>query len=171
MAKRKRNSAQTNEPIEIKESHCVWSLADKSILIVYISSQQAKYDNRMNFDKTFWVTAAAEMAAKGTGVGAAKSPDACNQKWEWIHNMFKVINKIANSSRITHTCEKGGNITAESETIWADLLKSALPSQFLSHGLWLLVSGSETHPTTPGDAQTTWDVKADKAAGELHLAY
>ncbi|KAG0700361.1 hypothetical protein DFH29DRAFT_1001163 [Suillus ampliporus] len=64
----KRKYAQTDEPVEIKESHCVWFLADESILIAYISSQRAKGGNGMNFNKTFWVAAAAELAAKGTGV-------------------------------------------------------------------------------------------------------
>jgi hypothetical protein len=37
-------------------------------------------------------------------------------------------------------------------------------------GLWLLVNGSETRPKSDTDAQAKWDVKADKAAGELYLA-
>ena len=36
-------------------------------------------------------------------------------------------------------------------------------------GLWLLVNGTETRPKDP-DGATKWDVKADKAAGELYLA-
>ncbi|KAJ8583967.1 hypothetical protein M405DRAFT_827667 [Rhizopogon salebrosus TDB-379] len=38
------------------------------------------------------------------------------------------------------------------------------------NGLWLLVNGSETCPKSEADAQAKWDVKADKAAGELYLA-
>jgi hypothetical protein len=37
-------------------------------------------------------------------------------------------------------------------------------------GLCLLVNGSETRPMSDTDAQAKWDVKADKAAGELYLA-
>jgi hypothetical protein len=37
-------------------------------------------------------------------------------------------------------------------------------------GLWLLVNGSETRPASDTDLQAKWDVKADKAAGELYLA-
>jgi hypothetical protein len=37
-------------------------------------------------------------------------------------------------------------------------------------GLWLLVNASETRPTSDNDLQAKWDVKADKAAGELYLA-
>jgi hypothetical protein len=34
-------------------------------------------------------------------------------------------------------------------------------------GLWLLVNGTEIRHKTDTDAQAKWDVKADKAAGEL----
>ncbi|KAG0708669.1 hypothetical protein DFH29DRAFT_994088 [Suillus ampliporus] len=94
MAKGKRKSTQIDEPIEIKESHCVWSLADETTLIAHISGQRAKGGDGMNFDRTFWVAAAAELAAKGTGVGAAKSPDACHQKWGWADPQVKSIKNV-----------------------------------------------------------------------------
>jgi hypothetical protein len=37
--------------------------------------------------------------------------------------MFKVVNKVANTSGIIYSHENGANITTESETIWSDLLK------------------------------------------------
>ncbi|KAG2065692.1 hypothetical protein BDR04DRAFT_968773, partial [Suillus decipiens] len=92
-------------------------------LITYISSQQAKGSDGINFDKTFWVATAAELAEKSTGTGPAKSPDACQQKWAQLHKMFKVINKVVHTSGIAYTHESRANITAESETIWSDLIK------------------------------------------------
>jgi len=38
-------------------------------------------------------------------------------------------------------------------------------------GLWVLVNDTEAHHKIDIDAQAKWDVKADKAAGELYLAY
>ncbi|KAG1812531.1 uncharacterized protein BJ212DRAFT_1276369 [Suillus subaureus] len=117
-----------------KESHCIWTQADESALIAYITTHQAKGGNGMNFDKSFWVATAAEMANKGTpGVGAPKSPDACHQKWGRLCKFFKVVDKIANSSGISYTREKGMNITAKSETIWVDLLKVCVFQPSLHH--------------------------------------
>ncbi|KAG2035647.1 hypothetical protein BDR03DRAFT_828797, partial [Suillus americanus] len=83
----------------------------------------AKGGDGMNFDKTFWFATAAELASKSTRVGPAKSSEACLQKWKRLHKMFKVVNKVVNTSGITYTRKNGANITAESETIWSDLLK------------------------------------------------
>ena len=40
---------------------------------------------------------------------------------------------------------------------------------FRLKGLWRLVDGKETYPTTVGPDQTAWDIKQDRAAGELML--
>ena len=40
---------------------------------------------------------------------------------------------------------------------------------FRSKGLWRLVDGKEPRPTTAGPDQTAWDIKQDRAAGELML--
>ena len=40
---------------------------------------------------------------------------------------------------------------------------------FCSKGLWQLVDGKEPHPTTAGPDQIAWDIKQDRAAGELML--
>jgi len=80
-SKGKKKSAQTDELSETKDPRCTWSLADENVLIAYIASNRAKGGDGMNFDKTFWTAAAAELASKSTGAGSAKSPDACQQKW------------------------------------------------------------------------------------------
>ena len=38
-----------------------------------------------------------------------------------------------------------------------------------SKGLWRLVDGKETRPSTPAKEQEAWDIKQDRAAGELML--
>ncbi|KAI9568688.1 hypothetical protein HD554DRAFT_2021738, partial [Boletus coccyginus] len=40
---------------------------------------------------------------------------------------------------------------------------------FCSKGLWCLVGGQEVQPAAPAAEQLPWDVKQDKAAGELML--
>ena len=40
---------------------------------------------------------------------------------------------------------------------------------FYFKGLWWLVDGKEPHPTTADPEQTAWDIKQNKAAGELML--
>ena len=44
-------------------------------------------------------------------------------------------------------------------------MKALLPSK----GLWCLVNGKEKRPTSGDKEQVAWDVKQDKAAGELIL--
>ena len=40
---------------------------------------------------------------------------------------------------------------------------------FCSKDLWRLVDGKKPRPTTAGPEQTAWDIKQDRAAGELML--
>ena len=51
-------------------------------------------------------------------------------------------------------------LTSTNYATWKGEMKACLRVK----GLWLLVNGTDT------DAQAKWDVKADKAAGELYLA-
>ncbi|KAJ8579217.1 hypothetical protein M405DRAFT_835998, partial [Rhizopogon salebrosus TDB-379] len=57
-------------------------------------------------------------------------------------------------------------LTSSNNPTWKGETKAYLRVK----GLWLLVNGSETHPTSDTDLQAKWHVKADKAAGELYLA-
>jgi hypothetical protein len=57
-------------------------------------------------------------------------------------------------------------LTSSNYPTWKGEMKAYLRVK----GLWLLVNGSETRPTSDNDLQAKWDVKADKAAGELYLA-
>ncbi|KAF8833329.1 hypothetical protein BDN67DRAFT_870073, partial [Paxillus ammoniavirescens] len=50
-------------------------------------------------------------------------------------------------------------------TTWAEEMKALLRSK----GLWMLVDGRETRPSAVGEEQTKWDLKQDKAAGQLML--
>jgi len=50
-------------------------------------------------------------------------------------------------------------------TTWSKEMKALLHSK----GLWRLIDGKEKHPTTGDKEQESWDIKQDKAAGELML--
>ncbi|KAF9225001.1 hypothetical protein BS17DRAFT_60383, partial [Gyrodon lividus] len=54
-------------------------------------------------------------------------------------------------------------LTGTNYSTWAEEMKALLCSK----GLWMLVDGRESRPSDPGDDQTKWDFKQDKAAGEL----
>ncbi|OAX31498.1 hypothetical protein K503DRAFT_812656 [Rhizopogon vinicolor AM-OR11-026] len=56
-------------------------------------------------------------------------------------------------------------LTSNNYPTWKGDMKAYLRVK----GVWLLVNGSETCPSD-ADAKAKWDVKADKAAGELYLA-
>jgi hypothetical protein len=57
-------------------------------------------------------------------------------------------------------------LTSSNYATWKGEMKAYLRVK----GLLLLVNSSETRPTSDADLQAKWDVKADKAAGELYLA-
>ena len=56
-------------------------------------------------------------------------------------------------------------LTSTNYATWKGEMKAYLRVK----GLWLLVNGTETRPTDVEGA-AKWDIKADKAAGELYLA-
>ena len=58
-------------------------------------------------------------------------------------------------------------LTSNNYPTWKGVMKAYLQVK----GLWLLVNGSETCPSdADAKIKAKWDVKADKAAGELYLA-
>jgi hypothetical protein len=65
-----------------------------------------------------------------------------------------------------HKSNSVTKLTSSNYPTWKGEMKAYLRVK----GLWLLVNGSETRPKSDTDAQAKWDVKADKAAGELYLA-
>ena len=54
-------------------------------------------------------------------------------------------------------------LTETNHITWSEEMKAL----FRSKGLWWLVDGKEPHPTTASPDQTAWDIKQDRAAGEL----
>ncbi|KIJ67269.1 hypothetical protein HYDPIDRAFT_84712, partial [Hydnomerulius pinastri MD-312] len=58
-------------------------------------------------------------------------------------------------------------LTSSNYSTWKGEMKAYLRTR----GLWLLVNGTEKRPAdSDADGQAKWDIKADKAAGELYLA-
>ena len=56
-------------------------------------------------------------------------------------------------------------LTGTNYITWSEEMKAL----FRSKGLWQLVDAKEPCPTTAGPDQTAWDIKQDRAAGELML--
>ncbi|KIJ59009.1 hypothetical protein HYDPIDRAFT_33586 [Hydnomerulius pinastri MD-312] len=58
-------------------------------------------------------------------------------------------------------------LTSSNYSTWKGEMKASLRTR----GLWLLVNGTEKRPAdSDAEGQAKWDIKADKAAGELYLA-
>ncbi|KAG2115539.1 hypothetical protein BD769DRAFT_1673064 [Suillus cothurnatus] len=105
-------------------NHCIWSLDDKRKLVEYAVQHHAKGGDGMNFTKSFWVGATAEMATHPCPEGAPKTPEACQSKWTRIKKMYQVVNKIASHALgLSFHLELGANISEESEIMWADFIK------------------------------------------------
>ncbi|KAG2145912.1 hypothetical protein DEU56DRAFT_731938, partial [Suillus clintonianus] len=99
-----------------------WSTADELRLLDYVTTHKAKGGDGLNFDKTFWTQAASDVAHTTTS-SAVKTAEACQQKWARMHATYSVVNWVANFSVISWSNETGANITPESESVWADLVK------------------------------------------------
>lgn len=67
----------------------------------------------------------------------------------------------------SHSSTTVSKLTSTNYNTWKGEMKAFLRTK----GLWTIVSGTEKHPDDSKlEAQTKWDLRADKAAGELYLA-
>ena len=78
--KGKKKAANSEDSLGESKDRCIWSDEDVTVMIQYIAANRAKAGDGLNFDKTFWIAVAAEMA-KHPSQGAAKSFEACQAKW------------------------------------------------------------------------------------------
>jgi hypothetical protein len=74
------------EPTEPRD-RCIWTEEDEAVLIEYITANRSKGGDGMNFDKTFWAAAAAEMTNHVCS-GANKTAAACQSKWGRVCTML-----------------------------------------------------------------------------------
>ncbi|KAG2054424.1 hypothetical protein BDR06DRAFT_884372 [Suillus hirtellus] len=101
---------------------CVWTEADETILIQYVTTNCSQGGDGMNFDHMFWVAAAAEIE-KHPCLGARKTVAACQSKWGQLHGTFNVVDKVANASGLSYSMECGALIILESENMWTNFVK------------------------------------------------
>ncbi|KAG2102319.1 hypothetical protein BD769DRAFT_1676644 [Suillus cothurnatus] len=113
---KKKAATDSQETATPAKDHCIWSLDDERKLVEYTVQHHAKGGDGMNFTKSFWVGAAAEMATCPCPEGAPKTPEACQSKWTRIKKMYQVVDKIAShASGLSFHLELGANISEESD--------------------------------------------------------
>jgi hypothetical protein len=135
-----RKSACGGAELTELRDQCVWTEADETILIEYVTTNHSQGGDGMNFDHMFGVAAAAEMAGHPC-LGAGKTAAACQSKWGQVctttisalvpslmikfqlRAMYNVVDKVANASRLSYSMEYGASITLESENMWTDFVK------------------------------------------------
>ncbi|KAG2064795.1 hypothetical protein BDR04DRAFT_951835, partial [Suillus decipiens] len=103
---------------------CIWTLADETCLFTYIKTNCAKSGDGLNFDKSFWAQAAIDIAQSTTG--AAKTADSCATKWSQLHATYNVVDRVTHYSGVAWSTDCGTDIIAESEGIWADIIKVSM---------------------------------------------
>ncbi|KAG1794933.1 uncharacterized protein BJ212DRAFT_1244727, partial [Suillus subaureus] len=113
----------------------IWSLADEMRLVDYIADKHSKVGDGTNFTRTFWNNAALHMAAGPVPEGAPKMADSCQSKWSRI--MFKVVDKLSNTSGVSYDFEKGANIDDEGETMWMDYISKNPNAKAFKNKGWL----------------------------------
>lgn len=137
---RGRKSARGGAELTEARDRCVWTEADETVLIQYVTTNRSQGGDGMNFDHTFWAAAAAEME-KHPCSGASKTVAACQSKWGRVctttisalvpslmiefqlRGTFNVVDKVANTSRLSYSMEHGASITPESKNMWTDFVK------------------------------------------------
>jgi len=82
MAPRKKKQAAGSQEPEIKD-RCVWTVDDENMLVDFIEANKARAGDGVNFDRTFWIEAAAHLA-ESTSKGAVKTAEACSSKWSRV---------------------------------------------------------------------------------------
>ncbi|KAG1818102.1 uncharacterized protein BJ212DRAFT_1249184, partial [Suillus subaureus] len=105
----------------------VWLLADETRLVDYIVDKHSKGGDGMNFMKTFWTNTTLHMVAGPVPKGAPKTYNSCQSKWALILKMYKVINKMNDTSGLLYNMEKGANIDDGGETMRADYISVCNP--------------------------------------------
>ncbi|KAJ8585010.1 hypothetical protein M405DRAFT_746003, partial [Rhizopogon salebrosus TDB-379] len=100
-----------------------WTEVEEAALIDYVSANHAKGGDGMHFDPTFWTAAVTEMASHFSGKGKAPDISACKSKWGRLRSMYDAVDAVGNASGMSYIAEHGAGITAEGESVWADLIK------------------------------------------------
>ncbi|KAG2365889.1 hypothetical protein BDR07DRAFT_1480772 [Suillus spraguei] len=120
-----RKKAPENSESQEGDSRCFWTPADEMELIAYIKDNHAKGSDGLSCDKQFWSQAAAHIAPTTT-CGAVKTGDACLSKWAHISlcSMYYIVDRVSHYSGIAWSQERGADIMAKSEGIWADIVKN-----------------------------------------------
>ncbi|KAG1866572.1 hypothetical protein DFJ58DRAFT_769789 [Suillus subalutaceus] len=96
-------------------------------LIQYIETHQSKGRGLVDFDKSFWIDAATEMAKQGTPTTA----DACQSSWTEIHH---VVEKWADGlPGLRYTPGYRTGVTTQSEAIRAKSMKNHPQAKPLGH--------------------------------------
>lgn len=89
MKVKKKATKSKDLSVELKDQY-IWSETDAIALIAHISTYWAKAEDRMNFDRTFWVTATKAVASvhiEGSQ-GADKSLEAYSIKWSHVSTQY-----------------------------------------------------------------------------------
>ncbi|KAG1848015.1 hypothetical protein F4604DRAFT_1974037 [Suillus subluteus] len=150
---KKRAATDSQEAATAAKDCCIWSLDDEKKIVEYAVLQKAKGGDGMNFTKSFWITAAAEMATrpcpddkKDVSVGLLFNPDL------------------------------GANIGEESETMWADFIKHNPKAKPLKNKGWprslvgfhasTSLAANASTPTATG-SEITHTTSADASADPM----
>ncbi|KAG2050115.1 hypothetical protein BDR06DRAFT_974769 [Suillus hirtellus] len=141
---------------EIKEC-TIWSLNDETWLIQHISTHRTKGGEGLNFDKTFWATASAVMAADQSMQGHVKTSEACQSK-------------LANYFRINFSLKHGANIMEASESVWTDLVKSISQAKQYKNKGWLYYDILKDILPSKGEGDITHHATMWPAVADLERA-
>jgi hypothetical protein len=88
---KKKAATDSQETATPAKDRCIWSLDDERKLVEYAVQHHTKGGDGMNFTKSFWVGAAAEMATCPCPEGAPKTPKACQSKWTRVSTIVVLI--------------------------------------------------------------------------------
>ncbi|KAG9318825.1 hypothetical protein JVU11DRAFT_928 [Chiua virens] len=100
-----------------------WSLEDEHYFLQYVQTNKAMMGEGFSFKQQFWSEVADQFPKPVRGKG--KTAKTCKDKWGRMKKTFSIVHKIATTSGLAYSLEKGADIKPESpsQQIWDDIIK------------------------------------------------
>ncbi|KAF8547240.1 hypothetical protein OG21DRAFT_1572936, partial [Imleria badia] len=102
---------------------------DEDALIDMALSNKAMAGDGGNFRGSFWNEVASNFPPPTQG--KAKTAESCKEKWKRLKTIYEGVNKIAGTSGLAYSLEKGADIGLDSLQIWDDIMKVCSHHYFL----------------------------------------
>ncbi|KAN0082969.1 hypothetical protein V8E55_008764 [Tylopilus felleus] len=103
-------------------THCQWTVQDEEALIELALLRKTVMGNGSTFKDVFWNEVASNFPPPTHG--KPKTMETCREKWKRMKSIYDIIDKIANTSGLAYSLDKGADIGLESQHVWDGIVKN-----------------------------------------------